>query len=247
MTDDLDAFFAKGKRLLLPGRKLLRAGEFALPPVCGDVRFLHFLMLEGKNPMTLSHYSRWLEEWKGSGLTVEDWIESRGFTERTAKAVREGLHATVRWRAWEREGRPRALSPEAFNQARERASGGAHGTTRILAWSTLSGASLARLTADALDRRGQSLGLILAPAKSNAPDRWVPVHGPGAEALRDCPLEGPLFGEKWWTLYKHFESEAGVKHPHYAQAYLRDVYDSQGAEGLGQALGYPYARMLKNL
>jgi hypothetical protein len=247
MDDDLEALFAKGKRILLPGRKLLRAGEFALPPVCGDVRFLHFLMLEAKSPMTLSHYSRWFTRWKESGLTVEDWIIDKAFTKRTAKTVREGLHAVVRWRAWEAKGRPRSLSPEAFNQARERGSGAAHGTTRVLAWSTLGAPELVRLTANDLDRRGQSLGLIVKRATSKLPDRWIPVHGPGAESLRDCPLEGPLFEGKWWPLYKNFENEAGVKHPLYAAAYLRDAYDIRGAAGLGEALGYPYAEMLKKL
>jgi hypothetical protein len=232
--------------LFLPAKPALTPEERALPVVHGDPRFALFQMLMGHHPRQVTNRCRWLHQLpEPTREGLDAWAKETDAPEvacvRAAAAV--GTHDA--WRAWEEAGRPWPATHSAYSAAREAATREG-GPLAVLAWSAVDARALGRVKAAAVQRRGTGLGLVLRerdPAGEDwlARERWAPVAGPGADALRalaDAAGDGPLCTH---TDLRHvFARKCKLAHGKYVRMQLREAYEAEGLAGLAKLTGWPY-------
>lgn len=238
----------------LPARPSLAPEERALPLVHGDPRFVLFLGLRGCGVELATTQARLvtaLPEATEAGMKA--WQEANPEANVSKRLrVAAALGAYLAWDAWEDSGRPWPVAPNAYSAAREALTraGGVH---CVLAWTAAPIRSLTRLTAAAVQRRGDGLGLVLKaadPAQASylGRERWVPVLGPGADALRTLADASAATGEPLWpglerasrTRHEFRRHACSMPRTKYVHMMLREAFEDEGIEGLTKLTGRPY-------
>jgi len=241
--------------LLLP-RPVLDAEDRALPVVYTDSEapdFALFLALRAAHPTTISAYTRWV-------FTRQRKKQRK----RTLRAHREARKALEAYRAWEDSGRPWPEVRGAFEGAREAAAKpGVPCHATVAAWSVIPGATVSGLTLDAIEPRGGVLGIHgetrpRRESRGRWQDRghWLPVLGPGAEALRDARVEAELRCSlsddrrlfptvPRWRPAKDVYAACGMRLGTLHACAMRAAFEDGGIDALSRLTGWPYAELLE--
>lgn len=225
--------------VFLSRRPVSSSGDRALPLVYGDPDFAIFLALHGTPPLHLSDLSQWVHD---PTRTPQ--------SQRAARERRRALSARKAWKAWSESGGALPKPIAAFMEARERLSRD-QPISAVMGWSVLSGAMVAQLKVDAVTPKAGHMGVTVS--LKHMPERWIPVAGPGGDAIRNALTLLELYhphcarvfpGVASSTPAKRFRAIAEMDLMTYRNWQRRDAFDAEGLKGLSRFTGWPYEAMI---